>query len=98
MACAELYPGAAESNDLRRAVQVVAHGEFGAAARFEPRQRGERHHVALVVPNVELPDVFGAIAVGTLCLDIHLPLTAKAVEVVDERASHERLDGPDRRP
>ena len=40
----------------------------------------------LVVPNVELADVFGAIAVVALGLDIHLPLAAEPVEVVDERA------------
>ena len=37
------------------------------------------------VPHVELADVLGSIAVVALGLDIHLPLAAEAVEVVDER-------------
>ena len=44
------------------------------------------------VPDVELPDVLGPVAILALGLDIHLPLAAEAVEVVDERPSHERLN------
>ena len=81
------------ANDLRRPVQVIAHREFRAGTRFKSRQGGERHHVTRSISDVELSDVLRA-TIGALSLHIHLPLTAEAVEVIDERASHECLDSP----
>src|SRR5207244_10555797 len=72
--------------------EVVAHGEFRTGTRFKSRQCGERHHVTCSIPNVELADVLRAVTISALSLDVHLPLPAEPVEVVDERASHERLD------
>src|SRR2546428_13091206 len=43
--------------------------------------------------NVELPHVLRAVRIDALSLDIPLPLPPESIEVVDERASHERLDG-----
>ena len=48
--------------------------------------------VAGSVPHIELADVLELVAVLAFRLDIHLPLAAEAVEVVDERAAHERLN------
>ena len=58
------------------------------------RQRGQRHHLAVRVADVELADVLGSVAIVAFGLDVDLPLAAEAVEVVDERPAHERLDGP----
>ena len=79
---------------LRGAIFVEAHGEFGAGARFESGQRGQRHHFAGRVAHIELADVLGFRAVLVLGLDVDLPLAAEAVEVVDEQPAHEGLDGP----
>src|SRR6266540_1620079 len=77
---------------LRGAVEVVAHGEFRPGARLKSCQRSQRHHVTFSVPDIELSNVLRAVAIGALSLDIHLPLPAKSIEIVDERSSHERLD------
>src|SRR6185503_21291234 len=54
----------------------------------------KRHRVASSISNVELSDVLGSIAKHPFRLDVHLPLAAKPVEVIDERTTHERLDRP----
>ena len=46
-----------------------------------------------VVRHVKLADVLGLCAVLAFGLDIDLPLPAEAVEVVDEVAAHEGLEG-----
>src|SRR5262249_12510411 len=85
--------GRGTPDDLRGPIEVVAHCKFRTGTGFKSRQRGKRHHVTRPIPNIELPYVLRPIAIGTLGLDVHLPLPAKPVEVVDERASHERLNG-----
>ena len=57
IAWSELYPGAALPMICADAVEVVAHGEFGAGPRFELRQRGERNHLAVGVADIELADI-----------------------------------------
>src|SRR4029077_14649984 len=47
----------------------------------------------LVVADIELADVIGAGAVLSLGLNIDLPLPAEAIEIINEEAAHERLDG-----
>ena len=44
------------------------------------------HILPFAVANVELPEVFRGGAVLGFRLDVHLPLTAEAVEIVDEIA------------
>src|SRR5258708_29490 len=80
--------------DLRRAVFVIAHGEFRAFARCEGRQCRQRNHVALAVADEKLAKIVRIRPVIGLGLDIDLPLTAEIVEVVDEQAAHVCLDGP----
>src|SRR6266478_6062759 len=42
--------------------------------------------------HVEQAEIFGADTIISFGLNINLPLTAKAVEVIDERAAHEGLE------
>ena len=79
---------------LRRPIFVEAHGEFRAVARFKPGQRGQRDHLTAGVPHVELADVLRLRAVVAFGFDVDLPLPSEAIEVVDEQAAHEGLDGP----
>ncbi len=44
--------------------------------------------------HIEQAEVFGAGAIIPFGLNINLPLPAKAIEVVDERAAHESLERP----
>src|SRR5262249_36924059 len=83
--------GSGSTVDLRGAVLVVAHGEFRAGARLETSDCSKRHHFAFVVLHVELADVFGGSSILALCLDVHLPLAAKSIEIVNEQAAHEGL-------
>ena len=77
--------------DLHAVEQVVAHDELGAAARIGGGQRTQRDHSAGGVPDVELAQIFGLGAEVTIGLDIHLPLQAEAIEIVDQRPAHKRL-------
>ena len=92
MAWRELKPGAGRGVDLGGAIEVVAHGELGAGALLEARQRREGHRVALAVSHVELPELLGLGPVLALGLHINLPLPAEPVEVVDEVGAHEGLE------
>ena len=56
------------------------------------RQRGQRHHVARCCSARRTGRRSRRVAIVALGLDIDLPLAAEAVEVVDERPAHERLD------
>ena len=80
--------------DLRRAVEVVAHGELRAGARLRrssaPKAARDRPCSLL---HVELAHVSAVGPVLALRLHVDLPLAAEAVEVVDEVAAHERLEG-----
>jgi hypothetical protein len=69
--------------DLCRTIFVEAQGEFGAEARLYCGQCGKGDTLSLVVTDVELPDVFRLGAILTFRFDIDLPLTVKAVEIVD---------------
>ncbi len=80
--------------DLGRAVLVVAHGEFGSFTRGEFRQGGKRNHIALAVAYEELAEIVGVCPVISLGLEVHLPLPAEIVEVVDEETTHISLDRP----
>src|SRR5580658_4749339 len=88
---AEARRGAAV--DLGAAILVKTHREFRAELRFNRGERRERNVLALVVADIESPDVIRAGAIVAFGLDVNLPLTAEAVEVVNEIAAHESLDG-----
>ena len=45
----------------------------------------------LAVADIELSDLFGVSPICVISLDIHLPLPAESIEVIDERSSEEGL-------
>lgn len=79
--------------DLGAAVQVVAHGELGPGDVPDRGQGRKGHRRALAVAHVELSDVLDVGPVLALGLDVDLPLASELVEVVDEAAAHEALQG-----
>src|SRR5438552_2784260 len=79
--------------DLRGAVLVEAHGELRAWTRLKSGQRGKRHHLIFVVAYEKLPDILSPRAVVAFGLDVNLPLSPEAIEVIDEKPTHECLDG-----
>src|SRR5208282_1242745 len=83
--------GSGGAVDLGGAVLVVAHGEFRAGARLEFCDGSEGNHFALGVFDEELADIFGASAISAFRFDVHLPLAAEAIEIVNEKAAHEGL-------
>ena len=83
--------GGGRGIDLGRAVEVEAHGEFGADDVADRGERREGHRLALAVAHVELTDIVDVGPVITFGLEEHLPLAAEFVEVVDEAAPHEAL-------
>src|ERR1700675_1631843 len=89
--CAITRRGAAIK--LRRTVLVEAKQKFRAEARFHSDQRRERNILSFVVANVELADVLRLRAIFAFRFNVHLPLAAAAIEIVDEIAAPEGLDG-----
>src|SRR5215471_12495325 len=83
--------GCGSAVDLRGAVFVIAHGEFRTRAGLKARNCGERHHLATIVFDEELTDIFGPCAVIAFGFNVDLPLPAETVEIVDEQAAHEGL-------
>ena len=83
--------GLARGVNLGRAVEVVAHREFGPErdSMVVTAESGTGSPLSLCT--IELADILGLGAVFSLRLDIDLPLPAEAVEVVDEVAAHEGL-------
>src|SRR5262249_22129309 len=53
--------------------------------------RRKRYGITITVTDTEKPDVFSPRAEFALGLDVHLPYAAEPVEVIDEEATHERL-------
>ena len=58
--------------DLRAAILVVAQGELRTDPRLDLSQGRKGHVVAIIVPHVELPNVFGFLAVVDFQLEIDL--------------------------
>ena len=50
----------------------------------EGGQGRQRHHVTFVIADVKLSNIFRAVAVSSLGLDVHLPLPSEAIEVINE--------------
>ena len=65
----------------------------GPARVFDACDGGERHALTCCIRDVELTDILGASSVLAVRLDVDLPLAAEPIEVVHERAAHERLHG-----
>ena len=63
----------------------------GPAESLHVGHRAQRHHVAVGVADLELPDDVRVHAEGGVGLDVHLPGAAEAVEVVDVVAAQVRL-------
>src|SRR5438093_12351835 len=78
--------------DLSAAIEVIAQRELRAGQGLDGGQRGERHGFAIPVAHVEQPEVSGFGAKFALSLNIDLPLAAKPVEIIYERAAHKRLE------
>src|SRR6185437_5399236 len=77
--------------ELRGGVLVVAQDEFRAGDLPDVNERGERDLAAVAGAHVELIDVVYVCARAAFGFDVGLPLTAEAVEVVDQVATHEGL-------
>ena len=84
--------GRGNPRDLRRPEEVESVGELRPGDAPGRHDRGERRHLAVVVPHVELVDVLGLDAAGRLGLEEDPPLAAEAVELVDVDAAEERLE------
>ena len=84
--------GSGGAVDLDGLEKVVFHDEFSAAGGAGVGEGAERHHLAAAVGDVELSQVLRGGAIGTLGLNVDLPLPAETVEVVDQRAAHEGLE------
>ena len=69
------------------------HDEFGSGPIVHVGDGGERHALALVVSDIKQTKVLRARAILAFGFDIELPLPAKAVEEINEKAAHERLHG-----
>src|SRR5207245_10040841 len=80
--------------DFRGGILVETNGELRAHARLDCGDSGEWDFLSLAVANVKLPHVFRLGSEFPLGFDIHLPLAAEAIEVIDEISAHESLDGP----
>src|SRR5690606_9649667 len=80
-------------HDLRAARQIEAGDVIGTANGRWTGERRQGHHVPGAIPDKERPHLFDAIAVLGLCAQVHLPLSTKAVEIVDVRTTHEGLQG-----
>ena len=65
-------------------VDVMVHYEFRILYLPDVHQGGERHAGSVRVRDKEAVHLFQAGAVFALCLDIHLPLLAEGIEVIDE--------------
>src|SRR5262249_34239901 len=64
-------------------VHVVAHDQHRAVALLHGGQCAQRHHLALVAADAQLPQVLDLLAEVGGRLDVDLPGSAEAVEVVD---------------
>lgn len=78
--------------NLSRAVLVEALSEFRTNSWVDCRERRKRYALSLIVEDVESADVVHVGAILRFGLYIHLPLTAKTIEVVDEITAHEGLN------
>src|SRR6266404_1741753 len=76
--------GSGRTIDLRRTVLIEAHGELRARTRFKSRESRKRHHLAFIVPYVELADVLRPGSIVAFGFDVNLPLPPEPVEIVDE--------------
>ena len=79
--------------ELGGAVLVETLGEFRTDTRVDRRKRRQRNALALVIEDIESAHVVDVSAVLRFGFYVDLPLTTKAIKVVDEIAAHESLKG-----
>src|SRR4029077_15047965 len=77
--------------DLCRAIFVVAQREFRACDILDAGDGVEWHGVTVRIANEELPNILGIGAVIAFGLNVSLPGSAEAIEIVHEKSAHERL-------
>src|SRR6266571_3264540 len=81
-------PSSAASTRLRPCSKaMVETSTFRTADAVRTDERRERHHGAVVVPDVVIADVLYALAVFPFCLEVDAPLPAKAVELVQKETT-----------
>ena len=76
------HAGGRAAVDVGRDVGVVALHAVRAITVFHPHQRRQRDHLALVVADLQLGDVFRLGAERRICLHAHLVGPAKLVKVI----------------
>lgn len=77
--------------DLCGPMQIISHRKFGPRCGGDVDYCRQRHHIALLVSNMELSHIFCASSKLAFRLRVHLPLAAEPVEIINERAAHECL-------
>src|SRR5262249_17667535 len=80
-------------DDLGGAVEIESVGVFRAADGARGEQRRERNHGAVVIPHKVILDVLVAPALFPFRLQVHAPLPAEAVELVEVEAAQVGLQG-----
>ena len=83
--------GSGRADNLHRLKLVELHHELGPAPRTDRRQRTQGNKFVVTVGHVKLAQIFCGCSIAALCLNPHLPLPAKAIEVVHQRSAHKRL-------
>ena len=71
------------AHDRRRGVQVVAVDHHRPTDLAHANQRAQRHHVPLPIADEQLVEIGHAVAEYAVGLNVHLPVTAELVEIVD---------------
>ena len=83
--------GRSTAIDLGRAIFIVPQREFWAGDVFHRRDGVKRHGVAVRIANEKLTDILRVSAVIAFRLNVSLPCSAEAVEIVHKKSAHERL-------
>jgi hypothetical protein len=83
--------GSCGAIDLGSSVLVETHREFRTWPWLKAGDGRLRHHVAAVVSYVKLAGIFRSGSIVACGLDINVPLTSKAVEIVYERPAFSAL-------
>src|SRR4030095_6089449 len=76
---------------LRRAIFIVPQREFRAGDILNAGDSVQWHGVAVRIANEELPHVLRISTVIAFGLNVSLPCSAEAIEIVHEKSAHERL-------
>src|SRR5262249_58439230 len=77
--------------DLGRAIFVVPQREFRTGDVFYARDGVQRHRLPGGIADKKLADVLRVCAVIAFGLDVSLPCSSEAIEIVHKKSAHERL-------